>query len=105
VRDETIDAAPQMGDELFTRRPEVEAHRLPDQSLLLFDSESGTAIPVTESGGKIWEMCDGTNVVDQIVANLAASYDAEQIKIERDTREFLAALAEHRLVDRRPAFQ
>ena len=86
---------------MFIRRTEVEAHCLPDQSLLLFDTETGTAIAVSKSGGNIWEMCDGVHTVDQIIDNLAATYDADRNKIDRDTREFLSVLVEHGLVDRR----
>jgi len=98
----TVETAP-WASAMFVRRTEVEAHSLPDQSLLLFEKESATAIPVSESGGKVWEMCDGAHTVDQIADNLAALYDADRIVIERDIREFLAALAGHGLVHRLPS--
>jgi hypothetical protein len=100
LRDEAVEATPRWGSAVFVRRTEVEAHSLPDQSLLLFDTESATAIPVSESGRKIWEMCDGAHTVDGIVDDLAALYDAERIEIDQDTREFLTALAGHGLVEK-----
>jgi Coenzyme PQQ synthesis protein D (PqqD) len=84
----------------IVRRTQVEAHVLPDQSLLLFDSEKATAIPVNAAGRKVWEMCDGAHTIDQLVDSLAALYDAERTEIDRDTRGFLAALLRHGLVDK-----
>ena len=93
-------AIPQGASLIFVGRTAVEAHTLPDESVLLFDGDTGTAIPVNECAGKIWEMCNGAHTVDQIVDNLAAHYDAERIDIDRDTREFLAILARHGFIDR-----
>ncbi len=77
------------------RQQGIHAHSLPDQSLLLFDSASGTSIPVNESGAWIWKMCDGCHTVEQIVAAIGARYDAEPSQIDRDTGEFLGILISH----------
>ena len=81
------------------RRGAVAAHTLPDQSVLLFDEGTGTAIPVSESGGRIWQMCDGNHTIDEMVDHLAALYDAERTEIDRDTRGFVEALARHALLE------
>jgi len=85
----------------FARRARVEAHTLPDQSLLLYEKSCGVALPVNESGAKIWELCDGTHSVDEIVEDLAHCYDAPRSQIDRDAHEFLAVLLRHGLLDRR----
>ena len=100
LQDKTIPAAHNLAGIVLVRRTDVETHTLPDQSFLLFDRESGTAIPVTQSAGRIWEMCDGAHTIDQIVDNLAARYDAERIEIDRDTQNFLADLERHGFVER-----
>ena len=79
----------------------MEAHKLPDRSMLLFEKSSGITLPVNESGAQIWELCDGSHSVDQIVEDLALRYDAPPSEIDRDAREFLAVLLHHGLVDRR----
>ena len=85
---------------MFLRQARVEAQRLPDGSLLLFDTASETAVPLNESGAFIWEMCDGSHSVDQIVDNLAGRYDAERSQVDRDTRAFLDVLIGQGLVER-----
>lgn len=87
-------------NDLLAKRPDVEAHTLPDSSVLLFDNTSGTAIPVSESAGRVWEMCDGAHTLDQIVDRLAAIYEAERTDIQRDTQEFLRVLEQHGFVAR-----
>jgi coenzyme PQQ biosynthesis protein PqqD len=85
--------------DFFARRAEVEAHMLPDQSLLLYAKSSGITLPVNESAAKIWELCDGTHSVDEIVEDLALRYDAPRSQIDQDAREFLAVLLGHGLLD------
>jgi len=86
--------------EVFVRQQRIQAHALPDQSLLLFDAATGTSIPLNDSGARIWGMCDGNHTINQIVENLAAHYDAEPSRIDRDTRDFLAVLIGHGLIER-----
>lgn len=86
--------------DFFARKTEVEAHTLPDQSLLLYEKSRGVALPVNESGAEIWELCDGTHSIDEIVEGLALRYDAPRNQIDGDAREFLAVLLQHGLLDR-----
>ena len=81
------------------RNSEVESHRLPDRSCLLFDKRSRLSIPVSESAARIWDLCDGFWTVDQIVDDLAETYDAARIQIERDTRAFLAILQQYGFIE------
>ena len=94
-----------MGTNVLIRRIEVDTHSLPDHSLLLFDPTSRMTIPVSESAGRIWQLCDGNHTIDQIVDDLAVIYDAERFQIDQDTREFLAVLERHGFVQRNPSFQ
>ncbi|HEV3199491.1 MAG TPA: pyrroloquinoline quinone biosynthesis peptide chaperone PqqD [Bryobacteraceae bacterium] len=91
--------------DILVRQADVEAHQLPDHSVLLFAQSGGTALPVNESGGKIWALCDGTRNVDQIVDELESFYDAPRIQIDRDAREFLATLVSHGLLNPRSGSQ
>ena len=81
-----------LGTDLLVRRPEVDANPLPDQTVLLFQKDTSLAVPVNQSGAAIWEMCDGAHTVDQIVDNLAETYDQERSRIEQDVRAFLDEL-------------
>jgi len=82
------------------RQPDVETHRLPDQSVLLFGESSGAAVPVNESGARIWALCDGTRTVDAIIDELTTIYDAPRGQVDRDVRKFVAALTDLGLLHR-----
>jgi coenzyme PQQ biosynthesis protein PqqD len=94
-----------VGESVLIRRTEVEGHTLPDQSCLLFDQRSRTSLPINESAGRIWHLCDGNHTLDQIVDDLASIYDAERAQIDNDVREFLAFLERHGFVERHSSFQ
>jgi hypothetical protein len=94
-----------VGKSVLIRRIDVEAHTLPDKSYLLFDPSSRITVPVSESAGRIWELCDGDHTIDQIVDDLAIIYDAERFQIDHDAREFLALLERHGFVERQSSSQ
>jgi hypothetical protein len=96
--------APLAGITVLIRRSGVEAHALPDQSLLLFDKRTRTTIPVSESAGKIWKLCDGSHTIDQIVDDLAVIYDAERQQIDLDARQFLELLEVNGFLERPSSF-
>lgn len=80
------------------REGRVDVHTLPDQSLLLYHTGSEVAFPLNESGAFIWDMCDGSHTVDEIVDAVASNYDAQREQIDQDTRAFLDVLIRHDLV-------
>ena len=87
---------------VFLRNPEVDSNRLPDQTVLLFQKDSSIAVPVNQAGAAIWQMCDGTHTLDQMVDKLAEIYDQERNRIEQDARAFLGELIRLGVVDRLP---
>jgi hypothetical protein len=89
--------------DFLVRHSEVEAHHLPDESVLLFAQNGGVALPVNQSGAKVWALCDGTRTVDDIVEELVSCYEAAKSEIDWDTREFLAKLVSYGLLNRGPA--
>jgi hypothetical protein len=86
--------------DVFARRAGVEAHTLPDGSVLVYETGTGTAFPLNESGGRIWEICAEAHTADEIVELLSASYEGSRSDLERDTRDFLAVLIGHGLLYR-----
>ena len=91
--------------DFLVRQADVEAHQLPDQSVLLFAQSGGVAVPVNESGARIWNLCDGTRTVDDIIEELASCYDAARSQVDRDAREFLAKLVGYGLLSQGPVSQ
>lgn len=43
-------------------------------------------------GGRIWSLCDGNRTEEEIVAALAAEFDAEPEELRADVAEFVADL-------------
>jgi hypothetical protein len=80
------------------RREKVDSQALPDGSGLLFDAETATAYPITESAMRIWELCDGDHDVSSILDELEAHYDVDRATLETDSRKLLDDLLDKRLL-------
>lgn len=50
-------------------------------------------------GAEILKRCDGSRTLDEIVDDLAASFDADPADIARDVEAFLGDLAEKRMLE------
>ncbi len=81
------------------RREAVESQPLPDGSGLLFDPDTATAYPVTESALRIWQLCDGEREVGAILNELEEHYEVDRDTLERDSLKLLEDLAEKRLLE------
>jgi hypothetical protein len=66
--------------------------------LLLFNIEDGNYYSLNEIGSRIWELCDGTHNVSQLVAVLATEYDASQEVLKKDVTELLENLQSGKLI-------
>ena len=65
---------------------------------LLFNMSDGHYYSLNDIGGRIWELCDGTRSVSQLVAAIAAEYDATAAVIEKDIVELLKGLEDGKLI-------
>lgn len=74
------------------RRENIESQSLPDGSGLLFDPDTATAYPVTDSAMRIWGECDGEKEVGTILDGLEEYYDIDRPTLERDTLNLLQDL-------------
>jgi hypothetical protein len=66
--------------------------------LLLFNMDDGNYFSMNEIGSRIWELCDGTHSVSQLVATLATEYDAPAEVLEKDVVELLEGLQNGKLI-------
>jgi len=82
-------------------RPErvgqVLTQRMPD-ALVLLDPSAGTYFSLDEVGARVWELCDGTRTVSDVVAVLTDEFDAPTEIIRDDVAELLGELAAESLV-------
>lgn len=75
----------------------VLAQQAHGQTVLLRLSD-GFYYRVDEVGAFIWEQCDGTRTVDQVVAAVVAEFDAPAAAVATDVREFLSELSAEQLL-------
>lgn len=80
-----------------TRGDGILAQRNAD-SLILLNPESGQYFTLDEVGARIWELCDGSHDVADVVSTLHAEYDAPLKSIQTDVLELLDELAGEQLV-------
>jgi hypothetical protein len=52
------------------RHPDTAARLLPDGYLLLHSNDDNRVYTLTPLGGLVWEYCDGSNSVDDIVCHI-----------------------------------
>ena len=82
------------------RLPGVLAQRVKptDPTTVLLNPQSGEYYTLDEIGSRIWELCDGTRTVSEIVGAIVQEYDAPAAEIEGDVLELLNDLAAEKLV-------
>jgi hypothetical protein len=68
------------------------------KDVLLFNMDDGSYYALNEVGNRIWELCDGTRGVAQLVCTLAKEYDAPATIIEMDVMEVLEDLRSKNLI-------
>jgi hypothetical protein len=65
---------------------------------LLFNMEDGQYFSLNEIGGRVWELCDGTHNVSQLVTKLASEYEAPPDVLEQDVVELLEGFHTGKLI-------
>ena len=68
------------------------------QDVLLFNMDDGSYYALNEVGNRIWELCDGTHGMAEMVGMLAKEYDAPAEMIETDILEVLDELRSKNLI-------
>lgn len=67
-------------------------------ALLLLALDGGMYFSLDGVGRRVWDLCDGTRSVEQLVDAIFAEYDAPREVIDADVRELVGQLAEERLL-------
>jgi hypothetical protein len=74
-----------------------------DDNIAVYDDVGQLMILLNSSAGAVWNLCDGSTTVDEIVRELAAAYPDQAGVIDADVRGTLRKLAEIGLVSEGPA--
>lgn len=77
---------------VFGRRDRVMMQEVEGQTVLL-DIASGEYFALNEVGGRVWDLCDGTRTVGEVVDTICAEYDAPTDLVLSDARDLLEGLA------------
>jgi pyrroloquinoline quinone biosynthesis protein D len=67
-------------------------------TLVLVNLENGECYGLNEVGGRLWELCDGTRSVSDVIAILSQEYEAADGAIATDVVEMLEELTSENLV-------
>lgn len=79
------------------RKDEIIAQQA-SSAMLLMNMGDGSYYSLNEVGSRIWELCDGTHTVAQLVSTLAMEYDAPSQTLESDILELLDGLRNKKLI-------
>jgi hypothetical protein len=74
-----------------------------DDNIAIYDDVGQLMILLNSSAGAVWNLCDGSTTVAEIVRALAKTYPDQAALIGDDVRETLRKLAEIGLVSDGPA--
>jgi pyrroloquinoline quinone biosynthesis protein D len=84
-------------DERVRRQDGVLAQEAHGRTVLL-RLDDGGYYALDDVGAMIWELCDGTRAVGDIVAILCAEFDAPEATVRADVLEFIGDLRHERLL-------
>lgn len=74
-----------------------------DDKIAVYDDVGQLMILLNSSAGAVWNLCDGSTTVDEIVRALTETYPDQAAVIGEDVRETLRKLVEIGLVIKAPA--
>jgi len=86
---------------LLTDQPRPGAgvlHQEVSGTVVLLHPHSGRYFSLEEVSMRVWELCDGSRTVAEIVATVHAEYDAPVEEVEEDVVSLLDELAEEKLL-------
>ena len=82
----------------YPRRQEQIVVQKGSNDVLLFNMDDGSYYALNEVGSRIWELCDGTHGVAQMVSTVAKEYGAPTEIVEPDVLELLDELRSKKLI-------
>lgn len=68
------------------------------ESLILLNPGDGQYFTLDEVGARVWQLCDGSRAVADVISTIYAEYDAPLSTIQADVVELLGDLAREKLL-------
>lgn len=82
----------------YLQRKEQVIAQKASKDFLLFNMDDGNYYSLNEVSCRIWQLCDGTRSVSQIVEALSAEYDAPNDVLAQDVVEILEEFITGKLI-------
>jgi coenzyme PQQ biosynthesis protein PqqD len=67
-------------------------------TVVLLSPDNGEYYALNEVGSRVWELCDGTRNVSDVVTTICQEYDAPAETVEADVLELIEDLIREKLV-------
>lgn len=67
-------------------------------TLVLLHLESGQYYSLDEVGIRVWELCDGTHTISEIVSTISEEYSAAADQVKQDVVDLVEELSREHLV-------
>lgn len=83
----------ELNDERPRRTREVRLERRADDNLLV-DGSGDTLLLLNDTALALWELCDGTNTVDEMVAAVVQLFQADPREVRQDVVRTIDRLRE-----------
>ena len=82
-----------MKNKIPFKNPDI-VSRNDKKEALLFDPANGNMLCINKTGIFVWECCDGTNTVDDIVKGITEKQEVDSKRAEEDCSSYLKELEE-----------
>jgi hypothetical protein len=86
-----------LADARFQRRPDLLC-RIIEGEVVILNREAGVLHRLNPTASRVWEYCDGTLGVDDIVTQFASAYDVDLLTCRKDVIETVLQLEALNLV-------
>ena len=81
----------------YIRHREELLTQVASDTLVIFNLDDGQYYALEGVGGKIWELCDGTNTAAEVISALCEEYNAPYETVEKDVLVILEELVYEKL--------
>ncbi len=78
--------------------PQV-AGRVIDGEAVVILSESNLVNVFNPVGSRVWELCDGSRTVDEVIDRIVAEYDVDRARAQEDVVAFVEQLIAERVIE------
>ncbi len=80
------------------RRPEI-AWRVIEGEAVVVNPRSGSVFPLNPVATRLWELAEGKNTVEQMIAVIAEEFDAPTDVLAKDAQTFFEDLSSKAMID------